>query len=182
VKTKHIVTLLFSVLALCSVASRSEAGLVGQTIDVLGLYPDTSTIFFDSSIVAPPVVLHLVHQNITIGDTTIAGAFFHLASFAPAAFNGFVLTDLTSSDITGVSIDPITNFAGFTTADLSFTSNTVTWNFQNLDFDRDTVWQLDVQFAGAVPEPASISLFLVGLGLIGALALRPMGGRGGRLP
>jgi hypothetical protein len=106
--------------------------------------------------------------DLQVNDSTLVADNFAFPSFWDnTSFNGWVLTDTTSSPITSVTIDGATNMAGFGPSNVSFTGNTVTVNWSGLRFDGSTVVQLELN-GGAVPEPASLALF--GLGLTGIAA------------
>ncbi|MBI5256572.1 MAG: PEP-CTERM sorting domain-containing protein [Burkholderiales bacterium] len=104
-----------------------------------------------------------ITANQLIVDFSIATQF----GFAP--FNGFVLSDVLGAidAITGVSIDPTTNMAGFDASRVSFSDDAIAVNWQGLSITPDTRMVLTLNF-GAVPEPASWGL--AGLALFGLAA------------
>src|SRR6185312_14965663 len=58
-------------------------------------------------------------------------------------FDGFVISDQTQSNISGVTIDPSTNMVGLTLANISFTSNTIKVNWGGLSYTPNTIVKLD---------------------------------------
>ncbi len=84
------------------------------------------------------------------------------------AFNGFVVFDDTNSAaaFTGVSINGITNMAGFDISRVTFDADHIFVNWAGLDFGQGTVVSLDLT-GGAVPEPASWAMMLGGFGMVG---------------
>lgn len=61
-------------------------------------------------------------------------------------FDGFVISDQTQSNISGVTIDPSTNMVGLTLANISFTSNTIKVNWGGLSYTPNTIVKLDITF------------------------------------
>src|SRR4029453_2421175 len=103
--------------------------------------------------------------NVSDGQATldVSGSnifidFINTDFWGSAPFNGWVLSDQTDSlgAILGVSIDPSTNLDGFSLANLSFTDDSITVNWQGLDFTTATTVSLNVTFGdAAVPEPST---------------------------
>jgi len=88
-------------------------------------------------------------------------------SLAPTIYNGIAL-DFTGDSISSLSIDPATNMAGFNGSDISFTSNQIEVNWENLSYTPSTIVELDVN--NAVPEP-STNVF-VGSGIVALVLWR----------
>ncbi|MAC32594.1 MAG: hypothetical protein CME38_03180 [Haliea sp.] len=103
------------------------------------------------------------------------------SSWTSADFNGAVFSDPdgTIPAITGVSINPATTMVGLDASRVSFDADSVSINWNGLNFDVDTIVSLDVQF-GATATPAPVPtlplglLFLLaaGLGLAGTRHLK----------
>jgi hypothetical protein len=74
------------------------------------------------------------------------------AHFFTAPFNGVVITDITSANISGVTVDRATTIPGFTASDLASTPNSVSINLQNLSVQFLQQVVVDVLFA---PPPSS---------------------------
>ena len=88
-------------------------------------------------------------------------------SLAPTIHNGIAL-NFTGADILSLSIDPATNMTGFDASRISFTSNQIQVDWQNLSFTPSTIVKLDA--VTGVPEPSSY-VFL-GSGIVAIAFLR----------
>jgi PEP-CTERM motif len=152
----------------------------GSTLDYQYYFPDSTSPYSGadngSFVVGAGVEVTNIVDNVgtlDISGTNIFIDFSTDSSFTPGTFNGWILSDQTNSlaDILGVSINGSTNLAGFSMANLSFTGNTISVNWQGLDFDANTVVSLDVSLGQAVPEPATWAMMLLGFGAAG-VALR----------
>ena len=165
---------LAAVLALAGAAPAFAAGFAGDTVNGTYYYPDTGSVYEDDgSAVAPTSFFFntgFPNTTATVGDTQITISFdAGGGAFNGTSFNGPVITDLTSSRITGVTLDAATTLAGFTASDLSFTSNSVSFNLEGLWVpDASNIVVADIQFGGGVPEPATWALMLVGFAGLGA--------------
>jgi hypothetical protein len=165
---------------LCAVAlaaslatgSAFAAGFTGDTLDGAYYFPDTSTVYQDDgSSVAPTSFFFptgFPNTTATVSSDQITLSFdAGGGAFTSASFNGVVITDLTSSEISGVTLDGATSVPGFNASDISFTSDSVSLNLQSLGVpSASDVVVVDVNF-GAVPEPASWALMLLGVGAVG---------------
>lgn len=92
-------------------------------------------------------------------------------NFNFASFNGFVIYDAlnTIADFTSVTIDPMSNLAGFNDSRITFDANHIWVNWQGLAFDgNSSVLSLDLNRSQSVPEPASLVLVGVALAAIAA--------------
>ncbi len=108
--------------------------------------------------------------TIDISDTNIFVDFQSSSKFVAAEYNGWVMTDVLNDidPFTSVTINEDTNLIGFSAANLSWTADTISVNWQDLFFDADTIVSLDINSAGAVPEPATWAFMIFGFGAIGA--------------
>jgi hypothetical protein len=93
-------------------------------------------------------------QLLSAGGTTIFASSF--------TFNGIVFND-TAVNFTNVTIGPASTLTGFTAADLTFTANEITANFNGLTFGTNAQLVLDLVGTTAVPEPSSLILLCVGI-------------------
>lgn len=85
-----------------------------------------------------------------------------------------MITDVfnTIGAFTSVTINGATNMAGFSAANVSWTADSITVNWQGLSFDANTVVSLDINGAGgAVPEPSTWAMMVAGIAMVGG-ALR----------
>jgi hypothetical protein len=161
---------------LCLFAGPAQATLMGDNVDLTYYYPVLSSPSDYGDRTVPTATFNLFGYpglQLTVSDTQI-NADLNLGDgyyWSPAQFNGWVLTDLTHSNITGVTIGGENNF-GLTNSDISWTSNSVTVNWQGLHFGnggQDSTVTLDVS-TRPVPEPTSLAL--AGLGLLSLAVAR----------
>lgn len=117
--------------------------------------------FMDVDVSASQIVL----STSLTGNTT--------ASLPSSSFSGLNLSDTSGAvrTITGVGINPSSNFSGFDASRLSFNADNVFANLQGLTFRPDTRLVLDVTFApvaAAAPEPSPFALLALsgGVGLV----------------
>jgi hypothetical protein len=128
-------------------------------------YPNFGTIFSVSpTFVVPATVVqgetgHPQIFTLTVTPTSITATnFTFYNSFASGPFNGFEVADLTGDpNISGVTIDPTTNMAGFTSSDVFFDSNAVWVNWVGLSFDTSTIVKLDLTFDPPL-QPSQVTL------------------------
>src|SRR5580692_3584199 len=118
----------------------AHAGLAGDTVDAAYYFPDTSTLAIDDGTETVPTAPSFFFPTgtpdtiVSVTDTQITVTFDNVGPYQPATFSGVVITDETSSDITGATIDAATSAElNFITSDLSFTSNSISINLENLD-------------------------------------------------
>ena len=93
-------------------------------------------------------------------------------SLTPTIYNGIAIDLLSAGSFVGVSVDPVTNMAGFGASNVSFTSDQIEVDWQGLAFATSTAVTLDVNYStsGSVtaPEPGMCGLVFVSLSLVGA--------------
>ena len=154
----------------------AHAGLLGDTVNIQYHYPDTAGSIFNftygvETVTGSGVVFTAVANefNVTVTDTSVQIAFLPgdtPSQWTNSAFNGFVLTD-DSNPLPSFSIDPTTDMAGFSTADLTESGNVLYVNFAGLSYGPNTVVTLDAAGASNVPEPMTLALFGMGLAGLG---------------
>ena len=119
------------------------------------------------------VALTAPTQTLDIGDWTIrydysgSGSFF--PGFSGGAFGGLLFSnlDIGAPGITGLTLT--TNMSGLDASRISFTTDSVSVNLQNLDLVPSSYFEVTASSSG-VPEPSS--LLLLGTGVSGLLLLR----------
>ncbi len=156
----------------CAVAVALIAGqangavlLDGKTVGYQYLFPSTSNLFYQPPdfVVGPGVELPALTNassdaaTFDVSDTNIYIDFYTTTSFSTGTFNGFRLYDSTNSiaPITSVTVNPVTNLAGFSAANVSFDADNIYANFQGLSFDSNTVVSLDIN-TSSVPAPSTL--------------------------
>jgi hypothetical protein len=149
--------------------------LVGQTVDVSYLYPDQATVFQDlgsGTVTAPGFTVNsfgLTNYTVTGSQIIVTDALTQPVYFLFASFNGIEVSETGGSPvtITGATIDSTSNLAGFVPSDISFDASDVWLNLEDLTTQPGQQLVVDLTFGNtAVPEPGSIVLSLIGVGLL----------------
>ena len=171
-------------------ASIANAGIFdGQTVNYQYYFPDLSTPYaaaangdylVDSAVEVADVVDG--HGTIDFGGNGFVISFADSSSFSSAAFNGFVISDVSSTLNSFSSFSLVSNTGVMGTPTLSFDSDHLYVNWEGLSFtsgnlvfsvnsiaDKDNVVTDTIS---AVPEPETYAMLLVGLGLVGYAARR----------
>jgi len=147
--------------------------LTGDSIQIYYLYPDQTTVYDTLGPVTVPNsgVGDALDWSIT-GDTISLIPDFGSANFGAATFNGYEFVDLSKDpEIIGVTVDAASTATGITLADVSFTSNSVFFNFQGQILRGTAIY--DLAFAPvATPLPAALPLFATGLAGFGLFGWR----------
>ena len=128
-------------------------------------YPNFGTNYFTSTTFTPPASGIEANPDrggafyLSVSDNSITVSQFAFdGTFTSAPFNGFEVVDLNGNpDISGVTIDAISNMAGLTSSDIFFDSNAVWVNWAGLSFNTNTVVKLDITFDPPL-EPSQVSL------------------------
>lgn len=182
---KSLVAAGFAAAALVAAPAAHSAPFWGETVNYTYYFPTSGNTYGYSDngnvVVGAGVEVANMVDNVAsmdISDTNIRVDFRADSNFVGSAFNGWVLTDVLSSidAFTSVTIDAITNMAGFSSSNISFDADHIRVNWQGLSFNRDTVVSLTVNSGSKIPEPSA--LILMGLGLLGAAGVARLRRRG----
>lgn len=150
----------------------AQAGWTGDQVNATYYFPDLSTPYENDGTNAAPwsgVSFGEVGWSIGATQITITNPGSIDTAFTSASFNGLVFTDTSGSpDITNVVLDGSSNLEGTPT----WTSNSVSLNFEGLPFVPGSIATFDITFGAAVPEPTSLALIGVGIAGIGLLRRR----------
>jgi hypothetical protein len=179
-----------------SVSANAAVSLVGTDVTITYLSPTVTSVF------AGPTVLPITTDPTTLDcpafGSGICGAFVENAaitigadsftvvedsgsSYATEAFNGFEFSNLNfgpGEKITGFSL--LTNLAGLTAADISFTGDSIRYNASGLSFETSPYF-VTLTVTTAVPEVPTWAMMMLGLVGLGFAGYRRSSRRGGRL-
>jgi PEP-CTERM motif len=108
----------------------------------------------------------VVDLEVDVSNAEVTFTFPQITLFVIEPFAGYELIDLSDgvAPFTGAYVDPSSTITGFTNSDISSTSTTLYLNMEGLVVPANG--DLTIAF---VPEPSSVSLLLVGVGLLGCL-------------
>lgn len=163
-------------------ASAATAGFTGDTVSANYEWPNLGTILYPSgtAVVGPGVEFDNIggfgvgnSPSVDFSDTNILVDYTGGWTLSGSGtYDGWVFTDLTSANITGVSLAS-TTLPGFVAADLSFDANDVYANTLGLgSWGPGTTISIDVTFGSGTPEPATWAMMLLGFGGLGAVLRR----------
>lgn len=162
-------------------AGTASAGFLGHTIAAEPRFPNIGTVFccttnalVGAGIEYPfgsfaPQYAGLGQVQWDLDDDSLTNTYNNAANYQSASFNGYHFFDVfaTIDTITGVSINAVTNLAGFDASRVTFDGDNIFINFQGLNANASTIVQLDVQFGGGPQVPVPSTLLLLGAGLLG---------------
>jgi hypothetical protein len=153
------------------------AGFLGDTVHVYYDNPTQASVYLDMGsfpvpgsasacfAYCPQLSVSVTGDEVTISNTSGFGV-----PYDSHPFNGFTVSDVTRDPhISGVTLDSSTT-APVSVSDASWTSSSVSVNFQGQTWSAGQQAVFDVQFS-AIPEPGAWAMMLVGFGGLGA-ALR----------
>lgn len=114
--------------------------------------------------------------NIDFDDTSLQ-IFFDTSLQDPnlqgTSFNGLVFTSTAFNQISGVTIDALTNLAGFDASRVFLVGDELRLDFSGLSYNTDTAVGLNfTSSAAAIPEPASWGMLLLGCAFVGGAMRR----------
>ncbi len=147
----------------------NQAGWTGDTLGEIYYYPTAQSVYQgQQTFVVPANGLSGSDGvfSIAVGSSTIIASNFTFNSYwndtatagIPVSFNGFEVFDTSNNpEISGVTIDPSSNMAGLTDSNISFTSNSVSVNWEGLSFTTSTVVELDLTFDPPL-DPSQVSV------------------------
>jgi hypothetical protein len=147
----------------------SAALLSGQTVQSTYLFPNTATVLFGptNAVVGAGVELSgfAGFANIDFSDTNILITTIRDAGVNNVAFDGFRFFDVNGliPDITSVTLNPATNYAGFTSSRLTFDANNVFVNVANLPGLNGQKISIDLNTSASVPEPGTFAMIAAAL-------------------
>ena len=152
-----------SLAVLSFVATKSaNAGILGDTVQIQYLYPDSATPYGWSStgvVTAGGLTLDLfslVDVTVFSDNVQMTGVSDPAATFLSATFNGVSVTDLTNpSAFSGFSVDAATTIAAFDISDVSLSGGALFINYQGLVTPYGSLAQVDFTTGQQTPEPAT---------------------------
>lgn len=157
---------------LCGTAA-SAATIVGQNVTVQYEFPNPGNVLTQNPYTIGDTTdqIYYGYFDFTMNDSFGEIKFNQSVGWTPATFNGFTINDTNNvlSDFTGISLDASTN-PNFTNGRLSASADRLGINWQGLSFATgDTIRFNFTQdgVAGAVPEPATWAMMLLGFGFVG---------------
>ncbi len=143
----------------------TKGGWTGDTLQEVYYFPYSTSVYFTPPTFSVPATGVEGESDrggafyLSVSSTSITAANFQFSSYwTTASFNGFEITDLSGNpEISGVTIDASSNMVGLTASDISFTSNTVTVNWEGLSFNTSTIVKLDITFDPPL-DPSQVSV------------------------
>lgn len=154
----------------------SAATFIGDSFEGSYRFPrlEKSTITGGSLTVSPVAQFTLatgrINPKATISASNVLITFAGDGRYKAAEFNGILLKNLSRSNIADFVLDPGSTLLGFDQSRLSFTSNSLIFNFEGLTIRATDRVSANVIFASsAVPEPETWAMLLLGVGMIGSV-------------
>jgi hypothetical protein len=164
---------LIAVIILTVASGLGMASILGDTVEIQYRFPNVTTLFGLSAtgvVTAGGVTLNLFdnqHVIVLPDSVQMVGVRDPSTFFQPGSFNGVSVQDLTHPSVfTGFSIDPATTIAAFNLSDVSISGGLLFINYQNLTTPLHSLAQVDFTTGATIPEPATIGLTLLALGLL----------------
>ena len=150
-------------------ASTAKAGLIGDTVHVAHYWSNVgSEVYTPKDITVENGLGDIAHvapyYYVNVDDLSVFAAFNRSDTWSYGAFNGLVISNI---DSLLTDFDVTTNFFAWNDSRLTYTGDSLKFNWNGLAFNADTFFQLTFKAANSsqAPEPASFAL--LGLGLAG---------------
>lgn len=171
-------------------AQAAHAALIGAAISETYYYPDDATAYPAATYTPQAFVVGAGEESvIDIEGVTQLHVDFANSSLAilfntslgnptwnPVSFNGPIFSGSAIAGITGVTVNGSSTLAGFDNTRVSVVGQDLRIDWSGLSYTDGTALNLDFTFArdgtGAVPEPATWAMMIVGFGLVGAVSRR----------
>lgn len=157
---------------ICSPAS--AATFLGDRFEGSYRFPHlrNTTVDSGSAVVSPTAqftfVTGRINPTVRISASNLLITFAGAGSYRSAEFNGILLKNLSQSNISGLYLDPTSTLRGFNQSRLSFTSDSMAFNFEGLSIQATDRISANVAFgAPAIPEPAAWMAMLIGFAAVG---------------
>jgi PEP-CTERM motif len=165
--------MLIGVATIASSSVRADI-LIGDSIHVEYIYPTVGTVLQDLGNITVPGTGHIFAESYGVTTTQITvTADPNGVAWIAVSYNGLRFTDITRDPgITGITLDPSSNANGVNISDATFTSNSVSFNFQGQNWGPNQTAVFDLQFSSAVPEPSTWAMMILGFAGVGFMAYR----------
>jgi hypothetical protein len=172
-------------------AQAAHAALIGAAISETYYYPTDAAAYAGATYAPQNFVVAAGQESvINIENVTDIHVDFAASSLALllnttlsgptwgsiGTYNGPIFSGSAISGITGVSVNGSSTLAGFDNSRVSIVGDDLRIDWGGLSYTNGTVLNLDFTFArdgtGAVPEPATWAMMIVGFGLVGVASRR----------
>ena len=163
-------------LGLAAAHPAAAQGLNGQPVTLDDIYPDQNTVLAagGTQTVTPAGASYTFFGDTAVKVTPTQLIVTDLRSYGlgyvATTFNGYHLLEVGASPsaITGVTVDPATNMAGFNSSRISFSTSGIYLNLQGLSITPTGNVTLDIT---TTPAPVPEASTTVSLGLLLALGM-----------
>jgi hypothetical protein len=174
-KIKSVITLGLLAFAALGVHS-AEASLIGDTVDVRYLLPDTSTTsqHFGTFTITGTESFTDAYGNssISFGSSAITVMNLTPGAFSSFAFSGYDIQLISGAPFSNVVIDPSSSSAFASGSVLTFSSNDIQINLAGACGSCSGGESIVLDVTAAVPEPSTWAMMILGFAGIGFMAYR----------